>query len=206
MGVRAVWFRQDNRRRPPGANPGRSARGAGCPALAASAGLGHAKRRGVPARRSAGDGQRRLGGGRQLQPVAGHLLASGAADGVLDLPLRTATWRVFRRTLQRVRSSDRLLWGMQRETVGNALLSRDSLVLWNLKVHRRRERQYSQLVREAEARGTPVVRLQSQRAVDAWLREFERRAGPEPEPKPQGPAPRLTVPPGRYRLAGNLRS
>ena len=51
----------------------------------------------------------------------------------LDLPLRTATWRVFRRTLQRVRSSDRLLWGMQRETVGNALLSRDSLVLWNLR-------------------------------------------------------------------------
>ena len=104
----------------------------------------------------------------------------------LDLPLRTATWRVFRRTLQRVRRNDRLLWGMQRETVGNALLCRDSLVLWNLKVHRRRERQYSQLVREAEARGTPVVRLRSQRAVDAWLREFERRAGPEPEPKPQG--------------------
>ena len=100
----------------------------------------------------------------------------------LDLPLRTATWRVFRRTLQRVRSNDRLLWGMQRETVGNALLSQHSLVLWNLKVHRRRRRTYTGLVLEAEARGTPVVRLRSQRAVNAWLHEFKRRAGSEPEP------------------------
>ena len=100
----------------------------------------------------------------------------------LDLPLRTATWRVFRRTLQRVRSNDRLLWGMQRETVGNALLSRHSLVLWNLKVHWRRRRTYTGLVQEAEARGTTVVRLRSQRAVNAWLHEFKRRAGSEPEP------------------------
>ena len=100
----------------------------------------------------------------------------------LDLPLRTATWRVFRRTLQRVRSNDRLLWGMQRETVGNALLSQHSLVLWNLKVHRRRRRTYTGLVLEAEARGTPVVRLRSQRAVNAWLHEFKRRSWSESPP------------------------
>ena len=102
----------------------------------------------------------------------------------LDLPLRTATWRVFRRTLQRVRSSNRLLWGMQRETVGNALLSRDSLVLWNLRVHRRRHRTYTGLMQEAKARGTQVARLRSQRALDAWLDEFERVAGSEAEPRP----------------------
>ena len=101
----------------------------------------------------------------------------------LDPPLRTATWRVFLRTLQRIRSNDRLLWGMQRETVGNALLSRDSLVLWNLRVHRRRHRTYTGLMQEAEARGTEVVRLRNQRAVDAWLDDFKRRAGSESGPK-----------------------
>ena len=99
----------------------------------------------------------------------------------LDLPLRTATWRVFRRTLQRVWGNDQLLWDMQRETAGNALLSRDSLVLWNLKVHRRRTRQFTELVQEAEARGSQVARLRSQRAVDEWMRDFEGRAGPASE-------------------------
>ena len=97
----------------------------------------------------------------------------------LDVPLRTATWRVFIRTLRRIRSNDRLLWGMQRETIGNALLSRDSLVLWNLRVYRRRRRTYSALMQEAEARGIEVVRLRSQRTVDAWLEDFRRRVRSE---------------------------
>ncbi len=96
----------------------------------------------------------------------------------LDLPLRTACWRVFLRTLRRVRSNDELLWGVQRETVRNALLTWDGLVLWNLRVFRRRHRTYSGLVEEAGARGTEVVRLGSQRAVDAWLEQFERRIAP----------------------------
>lgn len=96
----------------------------------------------------------------------------------LDLPLRTACWRVFLRTLRRIRSNDQLLWGVQRETVRNALLTWDGLVLWNLRVYRRRHRTYSGLVAEAGARGTEVVRLGSQRAVDAWLEGFERRITP----------------------------
>ncbi len=96
----------------------------------------------------------------------------------LDLPLRTACWRVFLRTLRRIRSNDQLLWGVQRETVRNALLTWDGLVLWNLRVYRRRHRTYSGLVEEAGARGTEVVRLRSQRAVDAWLEGFERRITP----------------------------
>ena len=67
---------------------------------------------------------------------------------------------------------------MQRETVRNALLTWDGLVLWNLRVYRRRHRTYSGLVEEAGARGTEVVRLGSQHAVDEWLEEFERRVTP----------------------------
>ena len=99
----------------------------------------------------------------------------------LDLPLRTACWRVFLRTLRRVRSKDQLLWGVQRETVRNALLTWDGLVLWNLRVYRRRHRTYTGLMRDANARGTEAVRLRSQREVDAWLDEFERRVGPKPQ-------------------------
>lgn len=100
----------------------------------------------------------------------------------LDLPLRTASWRVLLRTLRRIRSNDQLLWGVQRETVRNALLTWDGLVLWNLRVHRRRHRTYSGLVEEAGARGTEVVRLRSQREVEAWLEEFECRVRSELTP------------------------
>ncbi|MDE2766585.1 MAG: AAA family ATPase [Chloroflexota bacterium] len=99
----------------------------------------------------------------------------------LDLPLRTACWRVFARTLRRIRSKDQLLWGVQRETVRNALLTWDGLVLWNLRVYRRRHRTYTGLMRDANARGTDAVRLRSQRAVDAWLDDFERPVGPKPQ-------------------------
>ncbi len=97
----------------------------------------------------------------------------------LDLPLRTACWRVLLRTLRRIRSNDQLLWGVQRETVRNALLTWDGLVLWNLRVFRRRQRTYTDLMQDATARGTDVVRLRSQRAVDAWLVDFERQVGSE---------------------------
>ena len=95
----------------------------------------------------------------------------------LDLPLRTACWRVLLRTLRRIRSKDQLLWGVQRETVRDALLTWDGLVLWNLRVFRRRHRTYMGLMHEARVRGSEVVRLRSQRDVDAWLAELERRAG-----------------------------
>lgn len=95
----------------------------------------------------------------------------------LDLPLRTACWRVFLRTLRRIRSKDQLLWGVQRETVRNALLTWDGLVLWNLRVHRRRQRTYTGLMHEARVRGSEVVQLRSQRDVDVWLDEFEGRIG-----------------------------
>lgn len=86
----------------------------------------------------------------------------------LDVPLRVVTWRVLRRTLRRVRSSERL-WGTQRESVRRAFLSYDSLWLWNIRTHRRRRRLYSGLTDELEDRGGEAVRLRSQREVDRWL-------------------------------------
>ncbi|MCY4112537.1 MAG: adenylate kinase [Chloroflexi bacterium] len=86
----------------------------------------------------------------------------------LDLPLWVITWRVLRRTLRRVRSSERL-WGTQRESVRRAFLSYDSLWLWNIRTHRRRQRLCGKLGAELEHRGGQAVRLRSQRDVDRWL-------------------------------------
>ena len=94
----------------------------------------------------------------------------------LDPPLRIACWRVLLRTLRRIRKPEQLLWGMQRETVRNAFFTWNGLVLWNLRVHRRRRRTYRGLMKEAEARGTEAIRLRSQRAVDAWIEQFAHGA------------------------------
>ena len=93
----------------------------------------------------------------------------------LDLPLRVANWRVLRRTLRRVRSSERL-WGTQRESVRTGFLSYDSLWLWNIRTHRRRRRLYSDFAAELEHRGGQALRLRSQREVDQWLERLANQA------------------------------
>ena len=90
----------------------------------------------------------------------------------LDLPLRVVTWRVLRRTLRRVRSSERL-WGTQRESVRSAFLSYDSLWLWNIRTHRPRQRLYGGLSAELKDRGGQAVRLRSQCEVDDWLEHLK---------------------------------
>ena len=89
----------------------------------------------------------------------------------LDLPLWVITWRVLRRTLRRVGSSERL-WGTQRETFRRGFLSYDSLWLWNVRTHRPRRRLYRDLTAELELRGGQAVRLRSQRDVDQWLKRL----------------------------------
>ena len=94
-----------------------------------------------------------------------------AADLVvwLDPPLRTILWRLLRRTRARVRSRE-LLWGTNRDTWRAALLSRDSLFLWALKMHFRRRRG-----RAAVIARYPHVRLRSRRDVERWVAAFGRR-------------------------------
>ena len=93
-------------------------------------------------------------------------LALGAADVVvwLDLPLGVWLPRLVRRTLRRTRSGE-LLWGTNRESLRNALLSRNSLLLFTLRHFRARRRTYP--LRFA---AYDVVRLRSQAEVDRFLR------------------------------------
>ena len=93
----------------------------------------------------------------------------------LDLPLWLTTCRALWRSLRRVGSSD-LLWGTQRESFRHSVLSPESPWIWNLRVHRRRRRQFTSLSAELEQRGGQAVRLRSQHEVDEWLERLASRS------------------------------
>src|SRR5919197_744332 len=81
----------------------------------------------------------------------------------LDLPLRTKFWRIFRRTLRRVRGRE-VLWGTNVDTWRGAFLSRDSLFVWLLKTHYANRRTLPEFLARY-----PHVRLQSQREVARFV-------------------------------------
>jgi adenylate kinase family enzyme len=85
----------------------------------------------------------------------------GRADLIvwLDPPLPTILGRLAARTLRRIRGREEL-WGGNRETWRGAF----SLLLWALKTHRSRRSRYLERLTRFD-----VVRLRSQREIDAWL-------------------------------------
>ena len=85
----------------------------------------------------------------------------------LDLPMRVWLPRLLRRTARRV-VTRQVLWNGNRETMRNVLFSRDSLILFALRNHSRRRREYP--VRLA---AYDVVRLRSRIEVERFLEEVE---------------------------------
>ncbi len=88
-----------------------------------------------------------------------------AADTVvwLDLPRREWLPRLFRRTVRRIAGRQEL-WGGNRESFRNAFLMRDGLLRFAWRNYGARRATYpSELAR------FHLVRLRSQREVDAWL-------------------------------------
>jgi adenylate kinase family enzyme len=100
-------------------------------------------------------------------PYRGKLgdLVLEAADVVvwLDLPIRIWLPRLIRRTGRRIRGREELWYGNE-ETLASAMWGRDSLVLFALRSHRRRRRDYP----EALAKWR-VVRLRSPAEVERFL-------------------------------------
>lgn len=85
----------------------------------------------------------------------------------IDLPLGLVMSRLVRRTIRRAaRKED--LWGTgNRESFGNAFFSRQSILLWALRTHRRNRERFS-LEFEGLAREKRVVRLRSRREVERF--------------------------------------
>jgi len=114
-------------------------------------------------------------------------LVLGCADTVLwlDLPVREWLPRLLRRTFVRIVRREKL-WGGNRETFRGAFVGRDALIPYALRGYRPRQRRYPY-----ELAGFHVVRLRSQREVDAWLAAVPpaglNAAEAAPPPAPRDP-------------------
>jgi adenylate kinase family enzyme len=86
----------------------------------------------------------------------------------LDYALPVILWQLVRRTLRRSLKREEL-WSGNRETLGKALFSRESLLLYALKTHRRRKREYPTLLSRPEHAHLALVRLRSPRETREWL-------------------------------------
>jgi hypothetical protein len=95
-----------------------------------------------------------------------------AADLVvwLDPPFGTIVGRLFRRTIDRIRTRE-AMWGTNRETWRGAFLSRNSLFVWALKMHFRKRAERAALISRY-----PHVRLRSRRAADEWVARYVTEA------------------------------
>ncbi len=86
----------------------------------------------------------------------------------LDLPLPLVMWRLLRRTIRRVATREEL-WGTgNRETLRHAFLSRDSILLWALRTHRRNRDRFA-LECGFLAGEKKVARLRSAREVERFV-------------------------------------
>ena len=97
-------------------------------------------------------------------------LVWAAADTIvwLDLPFHTNAWQLMRRTLRRSIRRERL-WSDNRESLWKAVFSRDSILRWLVRTHRKNRKRYLQDMTSAE-RSRPVwVRLRTRTEVDSWL-------------------------------------
>jgi adenylate kinase family enzyme len=87
----------------------------------------------------------------------------------LDLPLPLKLRRISRRTFGRIVRREEL-WNRNRETVRNALFTRDSLFAWAVRSHRRHRREFPSRFAAAHLKHLDVVRLRSSAEVERWLR------------------------------------
>ena len=86
----------------------------------------------------------------------------------LDLSLPLVMWRLLRRTVQRAATRTELWNTGNRESFRNAFLSRQSILLWALKTHRRNRERYASDF-QGLAKDKRVVRLQNRREVERFV-------------------------------------
>ncbi len=86
----------------------------------------------------------------------------------LDYPLPLMFGRLLRRTARRVASRERL-WGHSREDVRTAVMSRDSIFVWQLKTFRAKRHQYREAQADPRWSHLTFIRLRRPAEAEAWL-------------------------------------
>jgi adenylate kinase family enzyme len=85
-------------------------------------------------------------------------------DYPMQVPLRRVTWRTLRRIIRREE-----IYNGNRETFRNAIFNREGLILWIVKTHRKRRREFIDLFQKPENKHMNVHRFRSPHQTDAWL-------------------------------------
>lgn len=97
-------------------------------------------------------------------------LVWGRADTViyLDYCFGRVFWQLLMRTFRRSLQNEEL-WSANREHLGKAFFSKDSILLWMLTTYHRRRRQYRELFRQAHYSHLKIVHLKSPSMTQKWL-------------------------------------
>lgn len=102
-------------------------------------------------------------------------LTWGRADTIvwLDYSLWVIMTRLVQRTFRRVFLHEEL-WNGNQERLGNALFSKDSILLWALQTYRKNRHLYTGLTGQPEYAHLNIVRLRSRQATRMWLAEIRK--------------------------------
>ncbi len=92
----------------------------------------------------------------------------------LDYSFPRVFEQLLRRTIRRALTHEEL-WHGNRERLRTSFFSRDSILLWAIKTHRRRQREYPALLARPEYERPRVVRLRSPRETRRWLADIRPR-------------------------------
>ncbi|QAA76947.1 MAG: Adenylate kinase [Candidatus Bipolaricaulis sibiricus] len=108
-------------------------------------------------------------------------LVWGRADTVvwLDYPFRRVFGQLLKRTLRRALRREEL-WNGNRESLRMSFFSRESILLWAVRTHRWRKREYPALLGRPEHAHLRVIRLRSPVETRRWLDGLTALVGPSP--------------------------
>lgn len=89
----------------------------------------------------------------------------------LNYPFTIIFWRGLKRTIRRVFTREDL-WNNNRESARLAFFSWDSILLWIIRTHWKRQKNYLALFQKTELAHLEVIQLNSPREVNLFLSAF----------------------------------
>jgi adenylate kinase family enzyme len=104
----------------------------------------------------------------------------------LDHSFASCFSRVWRRTFRRWLRRE-VLWNGNREHILHHFFTRDSLLLWVIRTHRKKRCELGGLFASQELRGKQLIRFGSPGQAESWLRDLKLAIPTRPEQEPSRP-------------------